>query len=153
MKSETSFRVFFLKQHRKNSLKNIFFPSESVFLDFSFWPQGHRSTQNAYCALLSGSWILSAEKSRTLKLLLSNTTFLTRFEIFLIYVHIAVPLKEKDDSLQTFIEHVQYTNNMKNIIFHLSTTHQTSFSFDCVTIACINFMKHLIYVIIDKKII
>ena len=24
MKSETSFRVFFLKQHRKNSLKNIF---------------------------------------------------------------------------------------------------------------------------------
>ena len=32
MKSETSFRVFFLKQHRKNSLKNIFFPSESVFL-------------------------------------------------------------------------------------------------------------------------
>ena len=27
MKSETSFRVFFLKQHRKNSLKNIVFPS------------------------------------------------------------------------------------------------------------------------------
>ena len=51
MKSETSFRVFFLKQHRKNSLKNIFFPSESVFLDFSFWPQGHRSTQNAHCAM------------------------------------------------------------------------------------------------------
>ena len=51
MKSETSFRVFFLKQHRKNGLKNIFFPSESVFLDFSFWPQGHRSTQNAHCAL------------------------------------------------------------------------------------------------------
>ena len=51
MKSETSFRVFFLKQHRKNSLKNIFFPSESVFLDFSFWPQGHRSSQNAHCAL------------------------------------------------------------------------------------------------------
>ena len=36
-------------------------------------------------------------------------------------VHIAVPLKEKDDSLQTFIEHVKYTNNMKNIIFHLSS--------------------------------
>ena len=51
MKSETSFRVFFLKQHRKNSLKNIFFLSESVFLDFSFWPQGHHSTQNAHCAL------------------------------------------------------------------------------------------------------
>ena len=51
MKSETSFRGFFLKQHRKNSLKNIFFPSGSVFLDFSFWPQGHRSTQNAHCAL------------------------------------------------------------------------------------------------------
>ena len=47
-------------------------------------------------------------------------------------MHIAVPLKEKDDSLQTFIEHVQYTNNMKNIIFHLSTTHQTSFSIDYV---------------------
>ena len=58
-------------------------------------------------------------------------------------VHIAVPLKEKDDSLQTFIEHVQYTNNMKNIIFHLSTAHQTSFSIDYVTITCINFMKHL----------
>ena len=51
MKSETSFRVFFLKQHRKNSLKNIFSPSESVFLDFSFWPQGHRTWQNAHCAL------------------------------------------------------------------------------------------------------
>ena len=51
MKSETSFRVFFLKQHRKNSLKNIFFPSESVFFDFSFWPQGHRSSQNAHCAV------------------------------------------------------------------------------------------------------
>ena len=68
-------------------------------------------------------------------------------------VHIAVSLKEKDDSLQTFIEHVQYTNNIKNIIFHLSTTHQTSFSYDCVTIARISFMKHLAYVIIDKKII
>ena len=45
-------------------------------------------------------------------------------------MHIAVSLKEKDDSLQTFIEHVQYTNNIKNIIFHLSTTHQTSFSID-----------------------
>ena len=53
MKSETIFRVFFLKQHRKNSLKNIFFPSESVFLNFSFWPQGHRTTQNAHCALYS----------------------------------------------------------------------------------------------------
>jgi len=55
MKSETSFRVFFLKQHRKNSLKNIFFPSESVFLDFSFWPQGHRTWQNAHCAVWSSS--------------------------------------------------------------------------------------------------
>ena len=52
MKSETSFRVFFLKQHRKNGLKNIFFPSESVFLDFSFWPQGHRTWQNAHCAMV-----------------------------------------------------------------------------------------------------
>ena len=52
MKSETSFRVFFLKQHRKNSLKYIFFPSESVFLDFSFWPQGHCTTQNAHCSLI-----------------------------------------------------------------------------------------------------
>ena len=47
MKSETIFRVFFLKQHRKNSLKNIF-----VFLDFSFWPHGHRTTQNAHCAVV-----------------------------------------------------------------------------------------------------
>ena len=53
MKSKTSFRVFFLKQHRKNSLKNIFFPSESVFLDFSFLPQGHRTWQNAHCALVT----------------------------------------------------------------------------------------------------
>ena len=52
MKSETSFRVFFLKQHRKNGLKNIFFPSESVFLDFSVWPQGHRTWQNAHCAVV-----------------------------------------------------------------------------------------------------
>ena len=58
-------------------------------------------------------------------------------------VHIAVPLKEKDDSLQTFIEHIQYTNNMKNIIFHFSTTHLTSFFNDYVTITCINFLKHL----------
>ena len=54
-----------------------------------------------------------------------------------------MPLKEKDESLQTFIEHVQHTKNMKNIIFHLSTTHQTSFSIDYVKITCINFMKHL----------
>ena len=59
MKSETSFRVFFLKQHRKSSLKNIFFPSESVFLDFSFWPQGHRTWQNAHCALSPLSFRLS----------------------------------------------------------------------------------------------
>ena len=64
MKSETSFRVFFLKQHRKNSLKNIFFPSESVFLDFSFWPQGHRSTQNAHCALPLWKQSLHALDSR-----------------------------------------------------------------------------------------
>ena len=100
-----------------------------------------------YSPLLSGSLLLSAEKSKTFnftaQLLLNNITFLTKFDIFLIYVHIAVPLKEKDDSLQTFIEHVQYTNNIMNIIFHLSTTHQTSFSIDFVTITCINFMKHL----------
>ena len=62
--------------------------------------------------LLSGSLLLSAEKSKTFnftaQLLLNNITFLTKFDIFLIYVHIAVPLKEKDDSLQTFIEYVQY---------------------------------------------
>ena len=52
MKSETSFRVFFLKQHRKNSLKNICFPSENVFSGFSFWPQGHRTTQNTHCAMI-----------------------------------------------------------------------------------------------------
>ena len=63
MKSETSFRVFFLKQHRKNSLKNIFFPSESVLLDFSFWPQGHRTWQNAHCALLQTATICSSQPS------------------------------------------------------------------------------------------
>ena len=66
MKSETSFRVFFLKQHRKNSLKNIFFPSESVFLDFSFWPQRHRSTQNAHCALLRTSARLILSEKMTI---------------------------------------------------------------------------------------
>ena len=34
-----------------------------------------------------------------------------------------MPLKEKDDSLQTFIVHLQYTKNMNNIIFNLSVTH------------------------------
>ena len=63
MKNKTSFRVFFLKQHRKNSLKNIFFPSESVFLDFSFWPQGHRTWQNAHCALLQTATICSIQPS------------------------------------------------------------------------------------------
>ena len=36
----------------KIASKTFFFPSESVFLDFSFWPQGHRSTQNAHCAVV-----------------------------------------------------------------------------------------------------
>ena len=66
MKSKTSFRVFFLKQHRKNSLKNIFFPSESVFLDFSFWPQGHRTWQNAHCAMVSLSFLSTLGKIGTL---------------------------------------------------------------------------------------
>ena len=70
MKSETSFRVFFLKQHRKNSLKNIFFPSESVFLDFSFWPQGHRTWQNAHCAV---QW--SASQYIILCILIKCTVF------------------------------------------------------------------------------
>ena len=43
----------------------------------------------------------------------SSATLLFSLNLkFCSYVHIAVPLKEKDDSLQTFIEHVQYTNNM-----------------------------------------
>ena len=39
MKSETSFRVFFLKQHRKNSLKNIFSHQEVYFWisAFDYW--------------------------------------------------------------------------------------------------------------------
>ena len=108
-----------------------------------------------YSPLLSGSLLLSAEKSKTFnftaQLLLNNITLLTKFDIFLIYVHIAVPLKEKDDSLQTFIEHIQYTNNIKNIIFHLSTTHQTPFSIDYVSISCINLIKHLTSDIVVKK--
>ena len=65
MKSETSFRVFFLKQHRKNSLKNIFFPSENVFLDFSFWPQGHRTWQNAHCAVVTGDLLISPNSNQS----------------------------------------------------------------------------------------
>ena len=52
MKSKTSFQVFFLKEHRKNSLKSIVFPWESVFTATVFWLQGHRTTPNAHCALV-----------------------------------------------------------------------------------------------------
>ena len=74
MKSETSFRVFFLKQHRKNSLKNIFFPSESVFLDFSFWPQGHRTWQNAHCAVVSESRFFNLETRMRVSLIQSRSS-------------------------------------------------------------------------------
>ena len=45
--------VSFLKQHRKNSLKNIVFPWESVFMAIAIWLLGHRTTQNAHCAMAS----------------------------------------------------------------------------------------------------
>ena len=57
MKSNTSFKVFFLKQYRKNSLKTIVFPWESVFTAIAIWLLGHRTTQNAHCALvIQGFW-------------------------------------------------------------------------------------------------
>ena len=52
MTSETSFQVFFLKEHRKNSLKNIVFPWESVFTAIAKIPQGLRTAQTAYCAMV-----------------------------------------------------------------------------------------------------
>ena len=97
------------------ALSNSMVQASSINAELMVKDSG-RSPASKVAPLLSGSWLLSAEKSRnfnfTAQLLLSNITFLTKFEIFLVYVHIAVPLKEKEDSLQTFIEHVQYTNNM-----------------------------------------
>ena len=52
MKSETSFKVFFLKEHRKNSLKYIVFPRESVFTAIAKIPQGHRTAHTAHYALM-----------------------------------------------------------------------------------------------------
>ena len=52
MKNDTSFKVFFLKQYRQNSLKTIVFPWESVFTAIAIWQQGHRTTQNAHCAVV-----------------------------------------------------------------------------------------------------
>ena len=54
MTSETSFTVFFLKEHRKNSLKNIVFPWEGVFTAIAEIPQGHRTIQTAHCACSVG---------------------------------------------------------------------------------------------------
>ena len=58
MKSKTSFQVFFLKEHRKNSLKSIVFPWESVFTAIAKILQGHRTAQRAHCALCSKTPIL-----------------------------------------------------------------------------------------------
>ena len=93
MKSEKSFRVFFLKQHRKNSLKNIFFPSESVFLDFSFWPQGHRTWQNAHCAL-EGEYLdicfpFSAKGANTL--LSFSNLYINNFHFCKIIISLHIP--------------------------------------------------------------
>ena len=52
MKSDTSFKVFFLKQYRKNCLKNNVFPWESVFMTTAIWLLGHCTTQNAHCAMM-----------------------------------------------------------------------------------------------------
>ena len=51
MKNETSFIVFFLKQHRNSSLKNIVFPREKVFTAITKIPQSHRSAKTAHCAM------------------------------------------------------------------------------------------------------
>ena len=61
MKSETSFKDFFRKQQRKNSLKNIVFPWESVFTAIAKILQGHRTTQTAHCAVQSVSLLEWAE--------------------------------------------------------------------------------------------
>ena len=51
MKNKTSFKVFFLKQHTNNSLKNIVFPREKVFTAITKIPQSHRSAKTAHCAM------------------------------------------------------------------------------------------------------
>ena len=50
MKSQTSFQIFFLKEHSKNSLKNIVFPRESVFTTIAKIPQGLHTAQIEHCA-------------------------------------------------------------------------------------------------------
>ena len=49
MKSETSFRVFFLKQHRKNSLKNIFSHQKVYFWISAFDYWAIVLPKNAHC--------------------------------------------------------------------------------------------------------
>ena len=67
MKSETSFQVSFLKEHRKNSLKNIVFPQESVFTAIAKIPQGHLTAQTAHCAVETGGTFSTSRGSRTSK--------------------------------------------------------------------------------------
>ena len=55
MKCETSFQIFFLKEHRKDSLKNIVFPWESVFTAIAKILHGHRTAQKAHCAVRMAS--------------------------------------------------------------------------------------------------
>ena len=119
MKSETSFRVFFLKEHRKNSLKNIYFPSESVFLHFSFWPQGHRSTQNAHCALGHPKQFLESivcslgyfnrdiftSRSQIADYLWGQTFCPIKYYIYKEFLYILV-------SIQPFMFHNHYKNTM-----------------------------------------
>ena len=57
MKSETSFQAVFRKEHRKNSLKNIVFPRESVFTAIAKILQGHLTAQRAQGALSILSFI------------------------------------------------------------------------------------------------
>ena len=67
MKSDTSFKVFFLKQYRKNSLKTIVFPWESVFMAIAIWLLGHRITQNAHCARVIIFTIFLQKNCKTIK--------------------------------------------------------------------------------------
>ena len=54
---------------------------------------------------------LSADPDEVPKLRYLYFSEITKFKIFPVTVHIAMPLKEKHDSLQTFIVHLQYTKN------------------------------------------
>ena len=78
MKNETSFKVFFPKEHRKNSLKNIVFPWESVFTAIAKIPQGHRTAQTAHFGSICDKyqWPRTFDREGPIHTLLDNISFL-----------------------------------------------------------------------------